>query len=69
MQREGYKRQFLHLHFGLHQFLIKFLKTEIVSVDFIFSGKEFHTCGPIAQRLLSPKLAVFLLCTKISYFL
>ena len=30
---EGFKRQYLHFHFGPDQFFIKLLKTEIESVD------------------------------------
>ena len=46
--QQGFKRQYLHLHFGPDQFFIKLLKVEIESVDFILSGKEFHICGPRA---------------------
>ena len=52
MQREGYKRQVLHLHFGPHQFLIKFLKTDSVGRFYIFrQGIPYLIYTSVVQEL------------------
>ena len=47
----------LHLHSSPNQLLMKSLNAKLV--DFIFSGKEFHECGPIPLRLYQGNLMYF----------
>ena len=51
--------QALHLQEGPSHCLIKRLKLLRLSVDFISFGKQFQIWGPMALRLLEPKVTWF----------
>ena len=47
----------LHLHISPNQLLMRSLNAKLV--DFIFSGREFHECGPRPLRLYQGNLMYF----------
>ena len=59
-----FKKNRLHMHLGPNNFFFEFLKSSKLFTNLIFSGSEFHTCGPSVLRLLLPKALVLYLSTN-----